>query len=292
MQVGICAIVRDEATYVEEWVAFHRAQGVGIFQIYDNGSVDGTPDVLRRVGLEPIIWAGRPADFDTQQRAAYLEAAHMLAGRAEWLAFIDIDEFLFGRGMPLTAALAGFAGGVGAIAVQQVMFGSGGQRTRLPGPVTQRFTRCAPRDHGENRWFKTVARPEWVAGFESVHSVMLSEGTYVMPDGSPLERGAQSGEAVRRVEGRLGLHHYALKSLEEFRAKQAKWSDRLAAARMSDGYFFGRDGHCSLEECRELADLPLPQAGTARQEALPVAPAPAGGTAPPLPPYLVPIFRS
>jgi hypothetical protein len=55
--VAICAIVRDEASYVEEWVEFHRRQRVTAFRIYDNGSIDGTPDVLRGLGIEPAIWA-------------------------------------------------------------------------------------------------------------------------------------------------------------------------------------------------------------------------------------------
>jgi hypothetical protein len=81
MRAAICAIVRDEASYIEEWVDFHRYQGVAHFRIYDNGSIDGTPDILRQLGIEPIIWAGRPHNFDEQQRAAYLEGARMLAGR-------------------------------------------------------------------------------------------------------------------------------------------------------------------------------------------------------------------
>jgi hypothetical protein len=256
MRVGICAIIRDEASYVEEWVRFHRAQGVKEFRIYDNGSIDGTPEALRALGIEPVIWAGRPHDFDAQQRAAYVEAALMLAGHVDWLAFIDIDEFIFGRTEPLAKALAAFPAEAGAIAVQQLMFGSGGQTMRLPGPVTRRFVRCAPRKHPENRWFKTIARPELVLDFETVHSVRLHSGAYVMADGSPLDRqGPHPGEASRRVEGRIGLHHYALKSLEEFRIKQAKWLDRSAAGRMSDGYFFGRDAYANLEECRDLMDI-------------------------------------
>ena len=275
MRVGVCAIVRDEATYVEEWVSFHREQGISEFRIYDNGSIDGTPEMLRTLGIEPVIWAGHPHDFDSQQRAAYLEGARMLAGQVDWLAFIDMDEFVFGRTAPLAAVLAALPDAAGAIAVQQLMFGSGGHLTRTPGPVTRRFIRCAPRAHPENLWFKTVARPERVQEFESVHSVRLVGGAYVMADGSPLLReGPHPGAASRRIEGMIGLHHYALKSLEEFRDKQARWADRAAAHRMSDGYFFGRDRHASVEVCRDLADLQDTYRAAAHGDSRVQAPAP------------------
>jgi hypothetical protein len=38
--LAICAIIRDEALYLEEWVAFHMIMGVSAFCIYDNGSTD------------------------------------------------------------------------------------------------------------------------------------------------------------------------------------------------------------------------------------------------------------
>ena len=44
--VSVCTIVRDEARYLGEWVAFHRAQGVSHMDVWDDGSSDGTAEVL------------------------------------------------------------------------------------------------------------------------------------------------------------------------------------------------------------------------------------------------------
>lgn len=253
--VAICAIVRDEATYIEEWVEFHRRQGVTQWRIYDNGSLDGTPAVLRKLGIEPVIWGGHPFDFDAQQRSAYAEGARMLAGHATWVAFIDVDEFIFGRGgKTLAEALAEVPPEASAIAVQQRIFGSSGHEKRTPGGVLERFTRCAVPTYAEHRWFKTIARPEMIRSFDSVHSVSLSAGSYVMVDYQPLTRdGAHPGEASRFAEGRFGLHHYILKSLEEFREKQAKWADRSAISRISDDSFFNRNNNANAQECLEIA---------------------------------------
>lgn len=253
--VAICAVVRDEASYIEEWVAFHRRQGVTVWRVYDNGSVDGTPAILRRLGIEPIVWAERPHDFAGQQCKAYLEGGQALGPFADWVAYIDVDEFLFGRdGKTLREVLASFPAETGAIAVQQVIFGSSGHVKRTEGPVTARFTRSAPREHPECRWFKTIARPRWVGLHDSAHSVALRGGQYVMVDGSPLTRaGSHPGVATRRVEGLIGLHHYIIKSREEFEIKSAKWSDRLSGKNKRSDYFTNREVYANLVECTEIA---------------------------------------
>ena len=49
-KLGVVAIVKNEAKFIEEWVLFHLNQGVEKIIIYDNGSTDD----IRRV-LMPYI---------------------------------------------------------------------------------------------------------------------------------------------------------------------------------------------------------------------------------------------
>lgn len=93
--LGICAIVRNEGPYIHEWLTYHRAVGVERFTLYDNGSTDNTLTEIARFGhpVDVIPWPGQ-----AQQVPAYRD---MLANRrhyAEWVAFIDADEFLTPRG--------------------------------------------------------------------------------------------------------------------------------------------------------------------------------------------------
>lgn len=46
---SICAIVRNEARYILEWIAYHKAVGIDHFYIYDNQSTDETTDILIRL---------------------------------------------------------------------------------------------------------------------------------------------------------------------------------------------------------------------------------------------------
>ena len=44
--LSICAIYRDEAPYLREWIEFHRLVGVERFFLYNNGSEDDHLEVL------------------------------------------------------------------------------------------------------------------------------------------------------------------------------------------------------------------------------------------------------
>jgi hypothetical protein len=261
--LALCAIAKDEALYIEEWLAFHVLQGVGEFLIFDNGSSDNTKALAARAGRDARIsvvdWAGD--DHDAMQRAAYAEGARRLAGRADWVGFVDIDEFLRSRrGLPLPNELETFGPEVGAVAAGHRIFGSSGEIAYRPDLVTARFTRCAGALHPQGQWFKTIARPERIAWFDSVHSVQLTAGTYVMADHGPLTRDPDwhPGHADRVAPGDITLNHYMVKSREEFGWKQQRFAGKGLEHRYNDDYFREHDAIGDEMERRDLAELAGP----------------------------------
>jgi hypothetical protein len=98
-KIGICAIFKDEAPYLLEWIAFHRMIGVDLFVLYDNGSSDGGGELIRRSSFNRnvtlIDWPERPG-----QLAAYDHFRINHATRFEWAEFIYVDEFI----MPLNSS--------------------------------------------------------------------------------------------------------------------------------------------------------------------------------------------
>ncbi|MEI6160371.1 MAG: DHH family phosphoesterase, partial [Roseococcus sp.] len=108
---------------------------------------------------------------------------------AAGVAFLDADEFLFDpQWRSLPNWLDGLEDDVGAVAVNQRVFGSAG-RIEIDDEdlVIRRFTKRATLDYPEHNWVKTIARPECVATFHFSHTVELREGRYIMTDGSPRE---------------------------------------------------------------------------------------------------------
>lgn len=246
-RVAICAIAKNEAPYIEEWVAFHLVQGVSRILVFDNESSDGTTELLSRLermgSVDLIRWPG--SRHDEMQRHAYLNGAQRLTGNADWVAFIDVDEFLFSsRYLPLSFEFAAFGHDVGAIAVGHQIFGSGGRTTYQADLVTTRFTKAACPDHPQSQWFKTVARPEMIDSFDSVHSIVLKAGAYQNVDHTPLRRtnlGWHPGHADRVAHGTIKLHHYMVKSREEYQWKQARFGGKGLEHRYSEDYFREHD---------------------------------------------------
>jgi Glycosyl transferase family 2 len=90
-------VVRDEADVLEVNLRAHRALGVDAFAVLDNGSTDGTAEILERwraAGLAHVI-SDPDADTDEvfrewQTRLATLAQAEMAA---DWVINNDADEF-------------------------------------------------------------------------------------------------------------------------------------------------------------------------------------------------------
>jgi hypothetical protein len=93
-RVAIAAPIRREADGLLEWIAYHRALGVGQFILGDNGGDDGTSELLVALDRAGIIqrldFVGRTY-FQTAFNAAALAAARSVA---DFLLFMDADEFL------------------------------------------------------------------------------------------------------------------------------------------------------------------------------------------------------
>lgn len=92
-KVTICAIFRDESSFLKEWIDYHRVIGVEHFYLYNNLSSDEYRTVLQpyiEQGVVDLIdWPGRYA-----QLSAYEDCYKKFATEAEWIGFIDLDEFV------------------------------------------------------------------------------------------------------------------------------------------------------------------------------------------------------
>ncbi len=93
----ICAIFRDEDRFLREWIEFHLCHGFEhIFLFADRPSNITCTSLL----LQPYIESGhitldRGVPTTDPQIPTYNVCLQRYGPRARWIAFIDIDEFLF-----------------------------------------------------------------------------------------------------------------------------------------------------------------------------------------------------
>ena len=237
--LAIFCIVRNEDPYIEEWLEFHRMMGVTHFFIYDNGSTDRTRDILSQYqadGIATVVpwdnfimgWEGVAGATGRMQRLAMLHCLANFGHQAEWIAFIDLDEFLFPVTSRSLTELLHCYEDLKSLSVYWNMFGTSGHTRKSEGLVTEKFVQRLRAPHGGSKNLsrvKTIVRPQYVLGVHNSHTFILKEGyplswnEHRKPIGFADHRLTSFSNEVIRI------NHYFSKSLSEFRARQKTPAD-------------------------------------------------------------------
>ena len=225
--LAVCAIAKNEGPYFQEWIEWHRKQGVEKFYIYDNESTDGTRDVLA-----PYIEAGTVEytwfPGSKRQLAAYDDCFERHRTDARWIAVIDLDEFI----VPMQdASIPEFLRRMepfSSVEINWLIYGSGGAQTRAGGGVMERFRRHSLPEHLLNRHVKSIVDPRRVCTMTGCHEAARIAGHSADSHGNPLIKGFRDREPQQDV---IRINHYAVKSYEEFLAKRARGRARVETLR-------------------------------------------------------------
>jgi glycosyl transferase family 92 len=223
-----CTIYRDYADYLSEWIEFHRLVGVERFVLYDNGSTDHHLDVLAPYLDEGIAirhdWPLPFRGLNGRPTAIVLAFEHCVGTHradARWIAFLDVDEFLFSpTGTPLPEVLSTYERFPGVIA-NRAEFGSSGHVTKPPGLVIENYVERFPPLPDHRAEYKSIVDPAGVARCLSAHRFVYRDGFPVDEEMSPVTRYRGRPDSWSRLK----IHHYPMKSSEERRRKAQKWRE-------------------------------------------------------------------
>lgn len=141
--VSVCAIFRNEAPYLKEWIEFHRIIGVEHFYLYNNFSDDNYKEVLNPYINEGVVelteWPVKQG-----QMKAYEDCYNKHKDDTKWIGYIDLDEFVVPVLMNnIYDFLKKFEKNRPAILIYWRLFGTSGMVERdRTGLVTEDFTSC------------------------------------------------------------------------------------------------------------------------------------------------------
>jgi Glycosyltransferase family 92 len=234
--LAVCAIYRDEAEYLAEWLEFHRLVGCERFYLYNNLSTDNHLEVLQTYVDEGLVVVHDWPDFPGQI-GAYDDCIDRHGDEARWIAFIDIDEFLFSPTYrPLPEILADYERWPG-VAVNLPRFGTAGHRTKPDGLVIESYTMRlqAP----ATRTVKSIVDPAAVDRCRNSHMFWYRRRAAVDENEFPVHSTSTKLPSLER----LRANHYYTKSEEELRAKHSRRTADFAFERaaLPDPQTYGRD---------------------------------------------------
>jgi hypothetical protein len=232
--------VRNEAAFLLEWLAHHRAVGFTDFLVFSNDCQDGTDKMLDRLAEMgelvherndgPYEQAG--IQFTALKRASKLK----IVKQADWILPLDVDEFVnIHAGDGTLPALLATLPEADAITLTWRLFGNADVVRYDDAPVTSTFTRCAP-DVIHWPWraamFKTLYRNDGTYKKLGVHRPRAQQEDrledYRWFDGEGRELDEQF--KTRRIFSNYGrsnfqhvqLNHYPLGSMETYVLKAAR----------------------------------------------------------------------
>jgi hypothetical protein len=166
--IAICIMIKDDHSYIEEWLRHHRDLGVDHFYFYDNESTPPYKDLGDDVTITywdenqyfkvilPIVnedlydatflstiklqelrtthWVSYP-ERDTKQFKAYQHCVNNHGHKHKWIAFIDSDEFInVAEGLNIPSVLKAYEDDntIGQVLMKWRMFSSSGHQTKQP----------------------------------------------------------------------------------------------------------------------------------------------------------------
>lgn len=252
MRALLILTVKNEAAFLLEWLAHHRACGFTDVLAFSNDCSDGTDrmlDRLQEMGLVTHLRNNGPHAEGPQWAALKKAEKHPLFQAADWALCCDVDEFVnIHAGDRSLAALLSALPGADAITLTWRLFGNAGIVAFQDRPVTVQFTRAAPATLGwpwRAQMFKTLFRP---AAFRKLgvhrprHPAPGAEPAWFDGSGRAMPASGRLYSDFRQENYALvQLNHYALGSMQSYLVKCDRGRANREASAFDLGYWVERN---------------------------------------------------
>ena len=237
--LAVVAILKDEGHYIKEWLDYHLLAGVDHFYLYNNDSSDNYEEIIA-----PYVEAGLVTSTNISGklslRPAYYDAVKRFKFFCRYMAFIDLDEFIYPKTnrsiVEVAAEILSRDSKAAGLGIHWQEFGSNNhEKADYSRGVLERFTRRARKNfyksftdsRGNNHilgnvHLKTLSNPRLVKQatahyanyFEDFHSV----------DEKSTALASNTGIIFPIFADKIAVNHYRCKSKEEFTDKLRRGS--------------------------------------------------------------------
>lgn len=213
-KLSVCAVFQDEELFLKEWIEYHRLIGVDHFYLYNNLSKDKSLEILQPYIHEGLVelyhW---DVDAKTQkeylqllQVPTYLHALNRAKDTSEWIAFIDIDEFIAPVHEDNLVEFLNRFKSYGALAINWQIYGTS-NFYELPENelVTEKLIWKAPENFPKNEYIKYIAQPKYVKTIHDPHHFKFYPG-YFAVNSNEVKMETHRGQLI--CVDQIRINHY------------------------------------------------------------------------------------
>lgn len=230
-ELSIASIFQNEAPYIKEWIEFHKLVGVQHFYLYNNLSTDNFLEVLlpyiEKGEVELIEWPYAYSHekekstwlkWNKIQKASYDDAIRRSSSKTKWLAFIDLDEFLFPVIEDNLVAFLKNYEEFGGLCVSWQMYGTSFvKKIPVDKLLIESLYLKANLNESSHYFVKSIVRPERVNKCVSAHSFSYVKPFFSVDSDKNFCGGRKAGGPENILINQIRINHYWTRDENYFR---------------------------------------------------------------------------
>jgi hypothetical protein len=248
---------RNEGKYIKEWLCYYHLIGIEHFIIFLHQNTDDSLEIINSLNFKnkiQIISIEKENDIGVNFQNNILKQAIELSS-TEWIAYFDIDEFLYlNNHIDINQFLIEYSN-IGGIAIYQNIFGSCGHIKSPEGLVIDNYLYRNNNDvymDKKTTFFfrnpvdlfaevKFILNRKTVSYIRTIHEIVCSK-KIITEDGSLFQK-----QKLRRVMNNICINHYFTKSKED-------WDFKTGRQRISGSNKYPKDFFTYFEKQSYLDD--------------------------------------
>lgn len=248
-KVAICAVFRNDARFLKEWIDYHLMMGVEHFYLCNHLSLDNYADVLKpyiKKGLVTLSHSiqdpkGHWDAWMSIQNGHCRRVINNTADKVDWLLPIDTDEFLVPRTDTTIPKLLDKYPHAAIVAFRWVCFGTNGvQKLPKDGLLLEKMTKRSP---GVSSVKKLAVRPRLVSTLVHTHIAYPKPGyIQVNENGIPLMFDYKPD--TEKTATNATFHHYFLRD-QTFVDEKARRYQSMSGSRTVKIAHLPNDDQCT-----------------------------------------------
>lgn len=252
--VSICAIFRNEAPYLKEWIEFHKIVGVEHFYLYNNFSDDNYKEVLL-----PYVKDGtvdlKEWPYEQGQMQAYQDCIAKYSGQTKWIGFIDLDEFVVPiKYNSIYEFLRKFEKNRPSVLLYWRLFGTSGKLDRDRNTlIIEEFTSCWPKYDTVGKCFFNT-KYEYV--FDGKYNTDMHafwgkyKGVFLPPVNFEDRMVVGDRNIVHTNDFPIQINHYFTKTYQEYLEKVSRGDAFFSLNPRNEAYFYRHEMLCTGKETK------------------------------------------